>query len=393
MYYADFHMEMAMTKDFLSREFNKNFQHAPRYFRAPGRINLIGEHTDYNGGFVLPAGIDRYCSIAITPSSSQLSTVIASDLDDKVEFEHVPSKSSSGYWMNYIWGVMHAFKVRGLDIQPFNAIIQSEVPVGAGLSSSAALEVVFAKAFNELFHFNLSDIELTLIAKEAENNYVGLQCGIMDMFASVHARKDMAIKLDCRNLDFEYVSLQLKTNKILLIDTCIKHELASSEYNQRRQECESVVFKLNQQGIQATSLRDISRVDLDAHRNIFSDKEYQRASYVIEENNRLHQFVAAISKNDWTAAGALLCASHEGLKNKYQVSCEALDQLVDWCKSSKGVWGGRMMGGGFGGCTINLVEEEEISAIIAMVSERYQSRFGVNPKYYIASTGDGACEF
>jgi galactokinase len=271
-----------------------------------------------------------------------LSTVIASDLDDKVEFEHVPSKSSSGYWMNYIWGVMHAFKVRGLDFQPFNAIIQSEVPVGAGLSSSAALEVVFAKAFNELFHFNLSDIELTLIAKEAENNYVGLQCGIMDMFASVHARKDMAIKLDCRNLDFEYVSLQLKTNKILLIDTCIKHELASSEYNQRRHECDSVVFKLNQQGIQATSLRDISRVDLDAHRNIFSDKEYQRASYVIEENNRLHQFVVAISKNDWTAAGALLCASHEGLKNKYQVSCEALDQLVDWCKSSKGVWGGRM---------------------------------------------------
>jgi len=382
-----------MSKEFLGLKFKENFKTEPRYFRAPGRINLIGEHTDYNGGFVLPAGIDKYCSIAIAPSSKQPSTVIASDLDDGVEFYDIPTEPGSAHWMNYVWGVMSAFKSRGYIIPPFNAVIQSDIPVGAGLSSSAALEVVFAKAFNELFQFSLSNIELTMVAKEAENNYVGLQCGIMDMFASVHARKDMAIKLDCRNLDVEYVPLQLKTNKILLIDTCIKHELASSEYNQRRQECESVVFKLNQQGIQATSLRDISRVDLDAHRNIFSEKEYQRASYVIEENTRLHQFVAAISKNDWSDAGALLCASHEGLKNKYQVSCEALDQLVDWCKSSKGVWGGRMMGGGFGGCTINLVEEEEISAIITMVSERYQSRFGVNPKYYIASTGDGSCEF
>ncbi|MEY3563585.1 MAG: hypothetical protein RLZZ294_1591 [Bacteroidota bacterium] len=382
-----------MTKDFLRREFSKNFQHSPRFFRAPGRINLIGEHTDYNGGFVLPAGIDKYCSIAIAPSYNQTSTVIASDLNDKVAFQDIPTHPSPGHWINYVWGVMHAFSARGLTIQPFNAVIQSEVPVGAGLSSSAALEVVFAKAFNELFHFNLSNIELTHIAKEAENNYVGLQCGIMDMFASVHARKDMAIKLDCRNLDIEFVPLQLKTNKILLIDTCIKHELASSEYNQRRQECESVVEKLNQQGVEATSLRDLSKEDLDLHRSLVSENEYLRASYVVEENARLHQFVSAISTSDWTAAGALLNASHEGLKNKYNVSCEELDQLVDWCKSCKGVWGGRMMGGGFGGCTINLVEEDEISATIAFVSEQYQSRFGVNPKYYIASTGDGACEF
>jgi galactokinase len=382
-----------MSKEFLRNKFNEYFQSDPRYFRAPGRINLIGEHTDYNGGFVLPAGIDKYCSISIAPSSGSISTVIAADLDEKVEFDKVPTKPTTAHWMNYIWGVINALKARGLEIQPFNAVIQSEIPVGAGLSSSAALEVVFAKAFNEIHQFNLSDLELTLVAKEAENNFVGLQCGIMDMFASVHAKKDMAIKLDCRSLDFEYVTLKLQTNKILLIDTCIKHELASSAYNLRRQECESVVFKLNQKGVQATSLRDLRKEDIDAHQHLLNEHEWKRANYVIDENWRLHEFVAAISKNDWSASGKLLYSSHDGLKDRYQVSCKELDKLVEWSKSIDGIWGGRMMGGGFGGCVIFLVQEDKIPSIMDIISEKYSTTFGVEPKYYIASTGDGACEF
>ena len=382
-----------MVKENLENIFKNNFRTSPRFFKAPGRINLIGEHTDYNEGFVLPAGIDKYCSIAIGPSLQKTSRIIAADFNDEISFEDIPYQPSSLHWINYVWGVMHAFKKRGFSVPPFEAVIQSDIPVGAGLSSSAALEVVFAKAFNEIHRFNLTDIELTRIAKEAENNFVGLQCGIMDMFASVHAKKDFAIKLDCRNLDFEYVPLHLGANKILLIDTCIKHELASSEYNQRRLECEGAVLKLNQAGIQAHSLRDVSLEDIVRVKSTLTEFEFKRAMYVVEENKRLDAFVAAVSKSDWKRAGDLLCASHQGLRDDYQVSCSELDFLVDFIKSLDGIWGGRLMGGGFGGCTINLVEAEKIDEIKSNITAAYRKQFGIDPKYYIASTGDGACEF
>ena len=253
--------------------------------------------------------------------------------------------------------------------------------------------MVFAKAFNEIFQFHLSEMELTWIAKEAENNFVGLQCGIMDMFASVHAKKDRAIKLDCRSLDVEYVPLELGSNKILLIDTCVKHELASSEYNQRRIECESAVLKMKQHGMQIHSLRDIAMEQVDEMKSILSDDEFKRAKYVVEENNRLHQFVAAIAKSNWSDAGESLYASHDGLKHDYEVSCPELNFLIETIQSLKGVWGGRLMGGGFGGCTINLVETENMEEIKSIVAAAYHKQFGVSPKYYIASTGDGACEF
>ena len=382
-----------MTKQGLEQIFKSKFNSSPRFFKAPGRINLIGEHTDYNEGFVLPAGIDKCCGIAIAPSLQKLSHVVADDLSDEISFETIPDQPASTHWINYIWGVMHAFKKRGFNVPAFNAVIQSEVPVGAGLSSSAALEVVFAKAFNELFQFGLTDIDLTWIAKEAENNFVGLQCGIMDMFASVHAKENYAIKLDCRSLAFEYVPMNLGTNKILLIDTCLKHELASSEYNLRRLECESAVSKMNQHGIPAASLRDVTIEKVNEMKSNLSVNEFNRAKYVVEENDRLKLFINAISNSNWTAAGDLLYASHDGLKLDYEVSCTELDFLVDTVKTLDGVWGGRLMGGGFGGCTINLVEADKIEAIQSVITEAYHKQFGVNPKYYIASTGDGACEF
>jgi galactokinase len=382
-----------MDKQGLGRIFQEKFDATPRFFKAPGRINLIGEHTDYNKGFVLPAGIDKYCSIAIAPSSQQKTQVIAIDLNDVCEFVEIPTQPIPSHWMNYIWGVMRAFEKRGFIIPPFNAIIQSDVPVGAGLSSSAALEVVFANAFNELCQFSLSKMGMTHIAKEAENEYVGLQCGIMDMFASVHAKEHHAIKLDCRNLEFEYVHLQLGTNKILLIDTSVKHQLAFSEYNQRRMECRSALEKMNRQGINADSLRDISFAQIEKANDVLSEVEYKRASYVVQENIRLEKFVDAIGRSGWQEAGQLLYTSHQGLKEDYEVSCPELDFLVEISKTVEGIWGGRLMGGGFGGCTINLVEEAALDQITNTISAAYRSRFGIVPKYYIASTGDGACEF
>ncbi|MFZ9687991.1 MAG: galactokinase [Chitinophagaceae bacterium] len=382
-----------MSKEALSKIFGEIFQGVPRFFKAPGRINLIGEHTDYNEGYVLPAGIDKYCSIAISPAAGKISTVMAMDLSEKFSFHLVPGQPTSSHWINYIWGVMKAMQKRGLHIPPFEAVIQSDVPVGAGLSSSAALEVVFARAFNDIFNFNLTEIEITRIAKEAENNFVGLQCGIMDMFASVHAKKNHAIKLDCRSLDFEYVPLNLGSNKIVLFDTSIKHELASSEYNLRRLECEAAVKKINAAGINATALRDVSIEQVNAAESILSAQEFKRAKYVVEENDRLNNFIKAIQINDFAQAGNLLYATHQGLKDDYQVSCEALDFLVDFTKSLDAVWGGRMMGGGFGGCTINLVQESAIEEVVQLVTSAYFKKFGLNPKYYIASTGDGACEF
>jgi galactokinase len=382
-----------MDKQGLERLFQEKFSSTPRFFKAPGRINLIGEHTDYNEGFVLPAGIDKYCTIAIAPCSLEKTHVIAIDLNETCEFEKIPSQPIPSHWMNYIWGVMKAFEKRGLSIPPFEAIIQSDIPVGAGLSSSAALEVVFTKAFNELFEFSLSNMEMTRIAKEAENDFVGLQCGIMDMFASVHAKQHHAIKLDCRSLQYDYVQLQLNDNKILLIDTSVKHQLASSEYNQRRMECQSALEKMNVEGVVANSLRDISTAQIEKAKHLLSEVEYKRASYVIQENIRLEKFVDAIGHSNWQEAGQLLHASHQGLKEQYEVSCPELDFLVEVSKKIEGIWGGRLMGGGFGGCTINLVEGHKIDQITSAFSAAYLSRFGLVPKYYIASTGDGACEY
>ena len=373
--------------------FEAEFGQSPRFFRSPARINLIGEHTDYNEGFVLPAGIDLFCNIAIAPSGSNECSLVACDLEEQVSFDAHSDIKSEAFWANYIIGVRRAFRKRGIHLPGINAVIRSEVPVGAGLSSSAALESVFAFAFNELFSCGLSKIELTKIAQESENEFIGLQCGIMDMFASIHAQENKAIKLDCRSLSFDYIPLALGQNKLLLFDTMVKHELASSEYNTRREECNAVVSFLQNLGQPVQSLRDVDMSMLSAIQSNINPVLFKRAKYVVEENSRLNSFAEAVSRNDWHEAGSLLYQSHEGLKNEYEVSCTELDVLVDTVRGMDGVWGARMMGGGFGGCTLNLVEESKVEAIIDQVNAGYLKSFGLKPKHYIAGTCNGASAF
>jgi galactokinase len=390
-------MSISSVPQWISGLFEKEFGHNPRIFRAPGRINLIGEHTDYNGGWVMPAAIDRQCWIALQESKTEKTVIVAHDLNERFEYTAVPAHPTRVQWVNYILGVVHAFNKRGVHVPPFHAIVHSTVPVGAGMSSSAALESAAAVGFNALTAQPFSALELTLIAQEAENNFVGLQCGIMDMFASIHAKKDHALMLDCRTLEFEQVPLELGNNRILLFDTCIKHDLASSEYNKRRQECEAAVQYINAQETKAgsgpvASLRDVPPDRLYRLRETMDPLLYKRAKHVVEENMRLHGFARAIAVNDWEKAGLFMLGSHAGLKDDYDVSCPELDALVDAVSGAPGVWGARMMGGGFGGCTINLVQEDKIEGLLKQVEEGYCSRFGVRPKHYIANTGDGAGE-
>lgn len=372
--------------------FEGKFGGSPRLFQSPGRINLIGEHTDYNEGFVLPAAIDLACYLAIHPAKDGLYEVIAADLDEKFSFGSPYEIQDMPHWMKYVMGVIKAFEGKGGKIQPFKAIISSDVPVGAGLSSSAALESVFAFAFNTLFNGGFSSMALTLIAKEAENKYVGLQCGIMDMFASIHGEKDHALLLDCRSLEYQQVPLHMGEHKIVLFDTQIKHDLATSEYNNRRASCEAAVELLNRLGTAVSSLREVKPTDLYQHEKQMDALLFKRAKHVVEENQRVMDFVAAMAEKNWKRAGALMYASHNGLQHDYEVSCEALDFLVNETIDLNGVTGSRMMGGGFGGCTINLVKQEFLDDVVEQVKEEYQRQFGVAPLCYIANTSDGASE-
>lgn len=378
--------------DLMVAQFEVEFGSHPRCFSSPGRINLIGEHTDYNEGFVLPAAIDLNCLLAISQASDGKYTIFANDLNDSISLADLNDVSNLPQWAKYIVGVIKAFENKGGKVKPFHSIVQSSIPIGAGLSSSAALESVFAYALNQLFEAGFSKMQLTEIAKEAENKYVGVQCGIMDMFASIHAQKNHAMLLDCRSMVHEQIPLNMADHKILLFDTQIKHDLASSEYNNRRASCEEAVVVLNRLGVSCNSLRGVSTMQLYQHQHQMNAVLYKRAKHVVEENQRVMDFVTSMAEKNWKRAGALMYASHNGLKDDYEVSCDELDFLVNVTIGVKGVTGSRMMGGGFGGCTINLVKSNVIEEVNDQVVTAYQNKYGVMPKVYIANTSDGAHE-
>ena len=366
-------------------EFIKTFNSNPLMVFSPGRINLIGEHTDYNNGFVFPAAIDKGIVAAVAKSSSEKSTIIALNTNERFEFS-INNKAplGNGSWQNYILGVVLEIQKTKKRIENFNLVFNGDIPIGAGLSSSAALENSVVFALNQLFSLGFTKKEMILVSQKAEHNYVGVKCGIMDQYASMFGQKDAAILLDCESLEAKTVTLNLKDYSLLLINTNVKHSLAESAYNERRNVCENVALKLG-----LSSLREASLNSLQSIKESLSESEYQKTSYVIHENSRVLEALEAVKQNDISKLGELLFASHNGLQNQYKVSCEELDFLVEFAKNSNAVIGARMMGGGFGGCTINIIKRNQIEEFKKAIANQYKQRFNNNCSFYEVNLSNG----
>lgn len=381
-----------MVVEKISEKFKNLFGAEPRVFQSPGRINLIGEHTDYNEGFVLPAAIDKTIVAAMNLNSKSLFRFYSLDYEDYFEIEAAEIKIQETLWANYLLGVIAQFQKMGIAVPCFDCVFGGDIPIGAGLSSSAALECAIAFGVNELFDFKLSKIELVKLAQKAEHEYAGVNCGIMDQFASVFGLENQAIKLDCRSLEHHYFPLDLQEYSIVLFDTKVKHSLASTEYNTRRKECEDGVKILNKFAPKINSLRDVSIDFLNEHKFKFDPVIFKRCKYIIEENQRVNDICLALGNNDFELFGNLLYASHEGLRNEYQVSCKELDILVDFAKSNKSVLGARMMGGGFGGCTINLVSKASEEEFTKAIAKDYLKRTNIKLEVYKIEVSKGTSE-
>jgi galactokinase len=363
-----------------------------RMFAAPGRINLIGEHTDYNEGFVMPAAIDKRIYLAIAPSADSVSKIFSYNLNKEVIFNSATAKEQLPQWALYSFGVINELKVAGFDTGNFNAVFGGDIPSGAGLSSSAALESAFAVALNAVFDLKADSFTLAKAGQKAEHNYVGVRCGIMDQFASIFGKKEHVFKLDCRSLEYEYFPLKLDGYELILADTKVKHSLASSEYNLRREQCEEGVMIMATKMHGIMSLRDVSPVDVEIYKGMLGEEVYMRCLYVTEENQRVLDTCEALEAGDIEKVGKLLYRSHEGLSNLYNVSCPELDLLVESARTIDGVMGARMMGGGFGGCTINLVKSSAAKEFKEKISVAFKAAFGKSPEFYDVQIDDGARE-
>ncbi len=373
-------------KELIRKTFVERFG-APegQLFASAGRINLIGEHTDYNEGFVFPGAIDKVIMAEIRPNGSHSVRALSIDIDEYCEFglneEDAPSQS----WARYIFGVCREIMKHGGKVEGFDTVFAGNVPLGAGLSSSAALESCFAFALNELFNAgSISKFELARIGQSTEHNYCGVNCGIMDQFASVFGKAGHLIRLDCRDLSYEYFPFSPEHHSLVLVDSRVKHELKDSPYNKRRESCERVARALG-----VPSLRDVSLAELNAARVTISDEDYRRAKYVVEERDRVLCVCSALGRGDYEEVGRMMYATHEGLSKDYEVSCEELDFLVDVARRT-GVTGARIMGGGFGGCTINLVENSIHDRFIAEACKQFAEKYGHEPKIYDVVISDGA---
>jgi len=361
----------------------------PLIVRAPGRINLIGEHTDYNDGFVLPAAIDKAVYVAINKRSDNKIYLHAEEYNENYIADIENLRQSKFHWSSYLLGVTDQLLKKKFSVTGFNIVVDGDVPVGAGMAASAAIECATVFALNKLFELNIGKLDMVKIAQKAEQEFVGLQCGIMDMFTSMYGKKDHVICLDCRSFEYEYFPFKQEGIKIVLLDTSIKHSLASSEYNTRKKQCEEGVAMIQQHLPHVQSLRDATIEMLDKY--VAQNKLiYNRCRYVIEEINRLLAACIDLQQNDIHAFGKKMFATHKGLSKMYEVSCNELDIMVDLVKHNKSVIGARMMGGGFGGCTINIVKEDAVEELIYDTREQYREKTGMNLNAYIASIEGGA---
>ena len=361
-------------------------------YTAPGRINIIGEHTDYNGGFVFPGAIDKGIMCEIRPNGTTKVMAYAIDLKDRVEFDINDAEGPKASWARYIYGIVQEMKKRGVEVKGFNTAFSGDVPLGAGLSSSAALESCYAFAINDLFGDNkVSQWDMVLAGQATEHNYCGVNCGIMDQFASVFGKAGKLMRLDCRSREFEYFPFDPKGYRLVLVDSVVKHELASSAYNDRRKSCENIVAALQKKNPdkKIETLRDVNWNMLETVRGGVSEEDVKRAVYVLGEKDRVLAVCDALNAGDYETVGKKMYETHDGLSREYEVSCEEIDYLNDIAKEN-GVTGSRIMGGGFGGCTINLVKDELYDKFIADVKEKYEAKYGKTPKIYDVVIGDGA---
>ncbi|TXD54125.1 MULTISPECIES: galactokinase [unclassified Polaribacter] len=369
----------------VKEEFIKRFHKEPLLVFSPGRINIIGEHTDYNGGFVFPAAVDKGIVAAIQKSDVGICTAIALDLESTIEFELDKLKpSKEGSWENYVFGVVAEILNSNKVLGNFNIIFKGNIPGGAGMSSSAALENSVVFGLNELFDLGLTKTEMILISQKAEHNYVGVKCGIMDQYASMFGVKDNALLLDCRTIKATAYKIDFKEHQFMLINTNVTHSLADSAYNDRRSACESIAELLK-----VATLRDATEKDLEKINNKVTPVNYQKALYVVQEIDRTQKAAKAIQENDLEKLGALMYASHNGLQHQYKVSCDELDFLVLQAKKNKQVLGARMMGGGFGGCTINLIAKSEAKAFGEATAKSYKNKFGTDCSVYFINLSEG----
>ena len=382
-----------MDIEFVRSRFIKHFDgKTGNIYASPGRINLIGEHTDYNGGFVFPGAVDKGIMAEIRPNG--LNTIIAYsiDLKDKVEFKVDDPVGPRATWARYIYGIVQEMRKLGVDVKGFNTAFAGDVPSGAGMSSSAALESCFAFALNDLFGGNkVSKWDLVLAGQATEHKYVGVNCGIMDQFASVFGQKGKLMRLDCRSREFEYFPFDPKGYKLVLLNSKVKHELKGSPYNDRRNSCGNVVRAIaaaHPEGHFET-LRDCTWEQLDEVRATVGEEDYKRAHFVLGEKDRVLAVSDALEKGDYETVGQKMYETHEGLSKEYEVSCEELDFLNEIAKAD-GVTGSRIMGGGFGGCTINLVKDEVYDTFIADAKEKFAAKYGHEPVVIPVVIGDGS---
>ncbi len=374
-----------------SEHFEKAFHTKPQHiFLSPGRINIIGEHIDYNDGFVLPAAINKYVCIAISANTDSKCKIIAKDLNEIFEFD-VQDKliPNPEMWINYILGVLQQFKERNLQMLGFNAVFSSTVPIGAGLSSSAAVECGFGFALDHIFNFGLSKEEIAVIGQKSEHTFVGVNCGIMDQFASVFGKKNKAIKLDCSTLEYEYHNADFKNYSLLLLDSNVKHTHLTSGYNVRRQEVEQGLSILKKHFPEVKTFRNCTNAMVETVREELGGTIYKRCHFVVNEIQRVLDAVDALEQSDFKKLGKLMSETHHGLSKEYDVSCEEIDFLVDAVSNEKTVLGARMMGGGFGGCSINLVEKGSEDSLIKQVSAQYKDTFGIELKAYKIKISNG----
>ena len=382
-----------IDKKILKDNYQKHFGAAePRFFSAPGRINIIGEHTDYNGGFVLPGAVDKAITMAILPNGTNYVNLVSLDYDGAALYFEIGGPQPKEQWASYFYGVIEEMRQRGATVGGFNAVFGGDVPLGAGMSSSAALESCIGTALNTIFHLGFAKEELAKIGQMTEHHYIGVRCGIMDQFASIFGQKGKVVRLDCRSLEYTLVPFNPKGIEIVLIDTMVKHTLASSEYNVRRAQCEEGVAVIKKYRPEVELLRDITLEELEAHRAEIDPVSFKRCAFVINENKRLMAACAAMEKDDFVEVGRQVYAAHEGLSKEYGVSCEELDFIVGIAHQHPEVLGARMMGGGFGGCVIALVKKEGVGSYVADVKKQYLAKFNKDPRVIEVAISDGARE-